>query len=153
MSENFVQRSKNDMPGYQEIMDGLVGYHLRRAQQAAFQHFLDSLSEWRITPAQLTMLAMISDNPGISQTTLAKAMGVQRATLGEMIDRLEAQDLLERGRVPRDRRSYALKLTKQGAEYLAKIFPLVLEQEDSFTHHLTVQERQQLIGLLKRLRY
>ena len=70
------------------ILPDLLGYQLRRAQVTVFQHFAGALGDWNVTPGQLGLLVLVSRNPGISQTALARAVGVERATLGEAVHRL-----------------------------------------------------------------
>ncbi len=91
------------------VLPELLGYQLRRAQLAVFQHFAATLGDRSITPGQVGLLVLVSRNPGISQTALASAVGVERSTLGEAIDRLVKRRLLVRKPAPRDRRSHALR--------------------------------------------
>lgn len=73
------------------FLEELIGYQLRRAQTALFQDFSLALGEKQITPGQFGLLVKIKHNQGISQTGLAKAVGVERSTLGETIDRFEKE--------------------------------------------------------------
>lgn len=67
-------------------LDDLFGFRLRLAQVKLFQHFRESLAPLQITPGQAGLLILIRDNPGISQSDLARAMQVERATLGQTIE-------------------------------------------------------------------
>jgi DNA-binding MarR family transcriptional regulator len=133
------------------ILPELLGYQLRRAQLAVFQHFAGALSDRNITPGQVGLLVLVSCNPGISQAALARAVGVERATLGEAIDRLIKRRLLLRRPAPRDRRSYALRLSASGERFLDDLIPRLLAHEDDVAKRLSRQERKTLIALLRRL--
>ena len=133
------------------ILPELLGYQLRRAQLGVFQHFAGALSDWNITPGQVGLLVLVSCNPGISQTALARAVGVERSTLGEAVDRLIKRRLLVRKPAPRDRRSYALRLSASGKRFLADLIPRVFAHEDDAAGHLSPEERKTLISLLRRL--
>ncbi len=133
------------------ILPELLGYQLRRAQVAVFQHFARTLSDRSITPGQVGLLVLISRNPGISQTALAGAVGVERSTLGEAINRLIKRRLLVRRPAPKDRRSYALRLSASGGRFLNDLIPNLFAHEDDVAKHLSPQQRKTLILLLRRL--
>ncbi|HJL51051.1 MAG TPA: MarR family transcriptional regulator [Arenicellales bacterium] len=132
-------------------LEEILGYYLRRAQSANFQLFDKHLNGRNISPGQFGLLCKISNNPGINQTVLARADGIERSTLGEIIDRLEARKLVERRRDPADRRVYALHLTKKGEKFLAQITPEVLAAENELTRNLTQREFKTLLTLIKKL--
>ena len=132
-------------------LEDILGYHLRRAQSANFQQFDQHLSKRKISPGQFGLLCKIDNNPGISQTALARADGIERSTLGEIIDRFEARKLVERRRHPTDRRVYALHLTKKGESFLSQVIPEVLASEALLTSHLTQKEFKTLLALLRKL--
>lgn len=132
-------------------LPNLLGYLLRQSQILVFQHFANNLGEMEITPGQHGLLVLISCNPGISQTALAKAVGVERSTLGEVIMYLEKRALVERRPFPQDRRSNALYLSLAGQSFLAKSIAVVEAQDQDLTQHFSHQERQTLINLLRKL--
>ncbi len=129
----------------------LLGYQLRRAQVTVFQHFAGALGDWNVTPGQLGLLVLVARNPGISQTALARAVGVERSTLGEAIDPLRKRRLLRREPAPKDRRSYALHLSVNGEKFLDDFVPHLLRHEDEVAGNLSPEERKTLIALLRRL--
>ena len=133
------------------VLDQLLGYQIRRAQTRLFAHFEEQLHDLKITPGQLGLLIMISANPGISQVALARAVGIERATLGEFVDRFEREKFVERRGLIGDRRSYALHLTRRGQEFLDQAIPAVMAHETSFTDHLSSAERATLLKLLAKL--
>ena len=133
------------------ILPELLGYQLRRAQLTVFQHFARTLGDRNVSPGQVGLLVLVSRNPGISQTALAKAVGVERSTLGEAVDRLLKRRLLLRKPAPRDRRSYALRLSASGEKFLDDFVPRLLRHEDDVAASLSPEERKTLIALLRRL--
>jgi DNA-binding MarR family transcriptional regulator len=133
------------------VLDQLLGYQIRRAQTRLFAHFEEQLAHLKITPGQLGLLVLISANPGINQVALARAVGIERATLGEFINRFERDKLVERRGLIDDRRSYALHLTRRGQEFMDEAIPAVLAHESAFTDHLTSAERATLHKLLAKL--
>ena len=89
-------------------LDHMIGYQLRRAQTTLFHNFSKRIGHRNITPGQFGLLIKIKNNPGVSQTGLARAEGIERSTLGEIIDRFEKRELVERRRHAEDRRAYEL---------------------------------------------
>lgn len=132
-------------------LEDMIGYHLRRAQMAAFQSFQSFVGEADITPGRLGVLALIEANPGLNQTELANALAIDRSTMVAVIDRLEARGLVTRRPSPADRRTYALHVTPEGVDFLAKIFRRIEEHERALAARLKPAERAQLIELLRRI--
>ncbi len=133
------------------LLTGLIGYQLRRAQVAVFQHFADAFRDLDLTPGQLGALVLIRDNPGLSQSTLGAALGVDRSTVVPLIDRLEARGLVIRAPSPRDRRSHALQLSPDGRDMLSQAERQVREHEATIAHRLSEPERQALLELLAKI--
>lgn len=133
------------------LLESLLGYHLRRAQVAVFQHFAATVGEADITPGQLGVLAVIDVNPGLSQTRLGNALGIDRSTVVAIIDRLEERGLVTRDAAPNDRRSHALRLSDLGVTTMRRLETLVRGHERHIAQRLSAGERAMLIDLLQRV--
>lgn len=133
------------------LLEDIIGYQLRRAQTALFHNFSQRLGHRNITPGQFGLLVKIRNNPGVSQTGLARAEGIERSTLGEIIDRFEGRNLVERRRHAEDRRAYALHLTPEGEDFLDKVTPEVFDNDLEVTRNLNDEERKTLLELLRKL--
>jgi DNA-binding MarR family transcriptional regulator len=133
------------------LLPRLIGFNLRCAQVAVFQHFNRNAGSGAISPPQLGALILIEANPGISQSAIAGALRFDRSTLVQIIDRLEERKFVVREISAHDRRSHALKLTDEGAAALAELKRLTAAHEDHMTRMLTADEKTQLIDLLARL--
>lgn len=133
------------------MLPELLGYQLRRAQVAVFQHFGESMGALDMTPGQFGMLAVINSNPGLSQTQLGNALGIDRSTVVAMIDRLEARGLVIRANAPNDRRSHALRLSDDGAALFKKLADMVRAHERHISRTLSPEDQRRLIQLLGRV--
>jgi DNA-binding MarR family transcriptional regulator len=134
-----------------DLLPGLVGYQLRRAQLAVFDNFSEVVGAHNVTPGHFGVLVLIAANRGLNQSELGKAMGVDRSTVVAVIDRLEGAGLVVREAAPNDRRSYALRLSEAGGRLLKTLQPLVLAHEQAVARGLSADERAMLIDLLRRL--
>jgi DNA-binding MarR family transcriptional regulator len=74
-----------------------------------------------LTRAQCFVLVHLAREPGLSQARLAHLMDVEPIALVRLIDRLEADTLLERRLDPRDRRVWRLYLTETATPTLERI--------------------------------
>ena len=74
-----------------------------------------------MTRAQWAVLARLEREPGITQSQLANLTDVEPITIGRLVDRLEANGLIERTPDPDDRRIWRLRLTLKTAAILKRI--------------------------------
>ncbi|MCC5869038.1 MAG: MarR family transcriptional regulator [Gammaproteobacteria bacterium] len=132
-------------------LDELLGYKLRRAQRAVFQDFAASMERHDITPGHLGLLLQVLRNPDISQTALAGRLGIERATLGPIIDRFEQRGLIRRRQAENDRRSYALCVSAQGKRFLQTLWDDLEIHERRIAADLSAAERASLLSLLDRI--
>jgi len=130
------------------VLPGLLGYRLRRAQQAVFSDFASGVTE--ISPGRAGVLLLIDANPGVTQGRLAHAVGLDRSTMVGIIDALESRRLLERRRGD-DRRTNGLWLTSSGRSFVARLKRRIESHERRVAAHLSAAERAQLLALLEKL--
>jgi DNA-binding MarR family transcriptional regulator len=130
------------------VLPTLLGYRLRRAQQAVFRDFASAVAE--ISPGRAGMLLLVDANPGVTQGALAQAVGLDRSTMVGVIDALESRRLLERRRGD-DRRTNGLWLTGIGRTFVARLKKRIEAHERRVAAHLTAAERALLLSLLEKL--
>ncbi len=133
------------------MLDQLVGFHLRRAQSVVFDNFMTLAKEERMTPGQFGVLTLIKQNPGLNQSGLAGALGIERSTMVAVINVLEERGLVLRRESAVDRRSYVLSLTKEGEALLSRAGEKVRSNEDWIADALGPGEKERLISMLKRI--
>lgn len=126
----------------------MVGYALRRAQVAVFRTFSKAFAEFDVRPAQLGVLTVVGNNPGLKQSEVAEALGIQRANIVPLIDGLAARGLVERAKAAVDRRSHALRLTDAGRELLGRLQRREAEYESQLTAAIGETGRRRLLELL-----
>lgn len=129
----------------------LIGYQLRRAQSAMFQDFFEKIAEDGLTPGRHGLLMLIDQNAGLSQADLASAIGMDRASMVAILDKLEAKGWVKRQRSREDRRRHQIDLTPQGKALLDRLWPKILQHEAEVCRRLTPQELQTLLRLLEKI--
>ena len=90
----------------------------------------------------------IQASPLIDQRTLASKIGLDTSTMGGVIDRLEARELLQRNKSPGDRRVKLVSLTEQGEAALASIQPAMAKAQERILAPLTSTQQAQFMTLL-----
>lgn len=129
----------------------LVGYHLRLAQISVFRDFAEATRGFDISPGWAGLLTLIKHNPGLTQSRLAQAIGIDRSTLVNSLDRLEARQLVRRQASPSDKRANVLQLTPAGEELLASITPRIAAHEARIKACLGEENVPQFLRLLAHL--
>ena len=139
-----------DLSDVGEIKD-ILGFHIRLAHVAVYRHFMDTFSDLDLTQKQVSVLWLVSDNPGIAQTDLAQRLRMDRATTMGIVNRLEARHYLRRGPSPEDRRRKTLYLTPQGEDMLHRARQCIWAHEKWLKNRFTRKEIETLMGLLDRI--
>ncbi len=134
-----------------DLLPNLLGYRLRRAQINVFRDFVHSMASDGLTPGQFGLLTLIGANPGLNQSRLAEAIGVDRSTMVTALNRLEGRGWIERGPSPSDRRAFAVALTALGQTVLARSKRRVRAHEKRIAGTLSSGQRETLMDLLEAL--
>ena len=78
-------------------------------------------SAYGLTRAQWVILIWLERQPGLSQKELAEIVEVEPITVGRLIDRLEAREMVERRADPEDRRIWRLHLRAPALPVLSEL--------------------------------
>lgn len=146
--EDSNKTGKTAQPLDKKALENLLGFQLRSAQIKLFQHFKSSLADLSITPGKAGVLILIENNPGISQSALARALEIERATLGETITGLEQKHWVERRKSPSDGRSHALYLSENGEKLMKTLHTTINSHEKKVSANLSKNEYREFIHLL-----
>lgn len=128
-----------------------LGFLLRIAQLEAFNAFFDRFAGKDLRPGEFSVMWVISLNPGLRQGDLAHALRIKPAHMTKIIRRLEESGRVARSIPEADRRSVHLRLTAQGAEFIATHEAAFFGQDAYFTHSLTAGEEGDLVRLLRKI--
>ncbi len=127
----------------------MAGHLIRRLQQQSTQVFQSTTQAagFDFTSVQFAAIDAIAECPGIDQATLAATIFFDRATIGGVIDRLEAKGLVKRSVSPTDRRARLLSLTEEGQALLRQSRPVVEALQANILAPLTEKEQAMFLKL------
>lgn len=128
---------------------GMAGHLIRRLHQSSTQIFMARAKEagFDITPVQFAAMDALRENPGIDQAGVAALIAYDRATIGGVIDRLEAKGLVERSVNAQDRRARDVRLTPAGEAAFAALLPLVHVVQGEILDRLEQSEQALFLAL------
>lgn len=133
-------------------LEDLVGYNVKRSNilfQSGVRKVLDGHG---LNPRSFSALCQVVTYPGITQSDVARVLGIERSGLVAIIDALQDSNFLERTTVEDDRRVQALKPTLQGIETAKRAMTDVHDKEAQIMGNLTSEEQITLLSLLQKLR-
>lgn len=119
-----------------------AGRKLNDAYDAHMKPLGLSRAKWRV-------VAYVSRTPGISQTDLAASIECSRMAITSILDRLQAQGLIERRQVENDRRVRAVFLTGPGRTLVKRMNKMAADVLDRVFVGTSQDQRQQLGSLLE----
>jgi DNA-binding MarR family transcriptional regulator len=135
-----------------------AGYLLARTHRMALARAEEALVPLGLgegvvdcSPRHVGCLRVVAEEGPLSQQELGELIGVDRTTTVAVVDWLESQGFVERGRNPADRRAYALQVTPAGRRWLARADRALRDAEQEFLAPLSGAEGKQLKTLLRRL--
>jgi DNA-binding MarR family transcriptional regulator len=105
-----------------------------------------------LTHAQFDIIATLGNTPGMSYKELGDKTLITKGTLTGVIERLEQKGLVERQRNDCDKRSFFVKLTKEGERTFCTVFPEVISQSGKVFADYTEDDFAQLEKTLSALK-
>ncbi len=128
-----------------------IGFLLARAHLVARDKADTALAGLGLNAKAFAALATVTSSGPLSQQKLSRRLGMDPATMVDVIDSLEGAGHIARVRNPRDRREYALQLTAKGRRLYQRAEKAVSEAEREALDGMSTGERQTLMKLLARI--
>jgi len=127
------------------------GFLLKEVSRRYVMRFEVRAREISLNLAQAKALVRLEKNEGVSQARLAELAEVDAMTMVRILDRMEAEELLERRPDPADRRARCLYLTAKARPILSEIWRLSEEVRAEVFAGVSKGEREQFMDVLERL--
>jgi len=132
------------------MLDDLVGFNLRIAQDTSFRVFARRTGERRLKPGRFAALMVIHNNPGLTQIELSRAIARDKSSVTPLIQELARDGLVTRRSSKEDRRSIKLKLTKAGESMLSVLLGPATDH-DRKLDIIVGGRKAELVALLKKI--
>ena len=113
---------------------------------ARWQHELPDL-----TKPQYAAMRAIAEHPGIAQVALIDASASTKATLAEMLARMENRGLVKREHDTVDKRRRFVWLTAEGEKVLAAAIPIGDGVDEEFLGRLSKEEQELFMQLVRKM--
>ena len=127
------------------------GHLIRRCQQRAVDLFVEEVGESGPNTRQFAVLINVFQNPGMSQTALVEASGIDRSTLTEVLKRMIDRGMISKARARKDQRTNALFLTGAGVSVLKSTFEAAERAQLRILKPLSVVDRSVAMSILEAL--
>lgn len=127
------------------------GFLIRRLHQIHLALFAEECASFDVTPVQFSIMTAAGEEPGLDQVTLGEAVGVDRATLANVLARLEVRGLVRRAPNAGDRRTKHVTLTATGRRLLSRMDGPARRAHDRTLEALPPPERARFVRALAAL--
>lgn len=126
---------------------------IKQAAEEIQQSIMDVLQqEYHLSEGKFCALVVLHQRPeGMAPSQLAAKVGVTRATISNMLQRLERDGLASVASAPGDGRSKVVSLTEKGRLMMQEILPPHYLRVTKLLERLDEEEQRELIRLLKKM--
>lgn len=128
-----------------------LGFVLAKAEQELHGRLDRVTAADGLSIRHLGVLTLVAQRGPMRQTDIADAVRLDRTTVMNLVDDLEAAGFVRRGRDQADRRANAVTATDKGRAWLQRLRPKAETVEQAFLAPLTPAEQAILRELLIRL--
>jgi len=117
-------------------------------------HLLRKLIDRRLQPlglsrAQWSILAILSNHNGLSQSHISDELEIEKSTVGRLIDQVEKSGWIERRPIPGDRRLWGIHLTDQARRLIAEVERVILSTRAEMLRGLSAEQQHHLSEMLQ----
>ncbi len=131
----------------------MPGHIIRRLHQISSSVFVERMqaSGFNVTPVQFAVLAAIDKAPGLDQSTLGGLIAYDRATVGNVVERLETQGLIVRNVSSTDKRARSVALSRKGKILLQEVVPIVRRIQGECLAGLNAGDRLEFLRIAQKI--
>jgi MarR family transcriptional regulator for hemolysin len=147
MSQNLTTHEL-DSPPWLRVESTLMA--TARLVRTAFDSRLEPLA---LNLTQASLLGYVAEFGSTTQTQLADRLGIGRASIGAVVDQLEARRLVARQPNPADRRVWLVAITPEGSTTAVEIGHVDAALRSELRRGIGREERQALAWVMTRLQH
>ncbi len=125
---------------------------LLAAETTVMSQLRVELDRHRLSPTGFAVMVLLTTAGGsLEMRTVRLRLKTSKANASEVVDTLERRGLVERTRIPSDRRTVSLSLTADGRELVDELFPQHTNNVHSLFAKLDEAEKRSLAQLCRKL--
>ena len=133
------------------LLTARPGFLVRRLHQIHLALFAEECLPFGVTPVQYSIMSVLRGQPDLDQASLAHEVGVDRATLANVVARLEGRELVKRTQGQTDRRLKHVRLTARGHRLVVRMRDAAQRAHDRTVEPLSPQQRAAFLTALRKL--
>ena len=127
-----------------------LGYWLRLVSNNVSAAFARRLGALDVSVSEWVALRKLFDQPAaISISALAEQMGMTKAPVSRLVERLVQKKLIERQDSRDDGRAQQIWLSSAGQKLVPKLAAIADENDEAFFGHLTMNARVAMIAVMQ----
>ena len=127
------------------------GFLIRRLHQIHVALFFDECGAEDITPVQFSLLSALETLGASDQSAIGRMVALDRATVADVLERLELRRFISRKPSAADRRVRIVSLTALGRSLLRRVEGGAVRAHERTIEALPPSERRRFVRSLKRL--
>jgi MarR family transcriptional regulator, multiple antibiotic resistance protein MarR len=128
-----------------------IGALIGRTRKTMIQKIDAELEPLDVSAAQWIVVLLVGEKAASSATGLCELLTYDPGAMTRLIDRLESKGILQRVRVPDDRRTIQLELTDSGKALYPKILSAMVDVSNRLLRGFSRSEVTDLEGYLRRM--
>lgn len=142
------EKRDRDMRRQVERNFGLLVHDVAILLEKHFNLLRRRLGREGLTRSQAHLLAVLAVRDGLTQTELGEHMSIEKAALGNLLDKLEHSGWIVRKPNPGDRRAKRVYLTAKIVEHAPQLEAMSVESHETALAGVGADERERLIDIL-----
>ena len=134
-------------------MDKRLFFVMNMAQRGMF-NYADQLCEKELGASitQMAAVMYVANNPGCMQKEVVDGLGFKKAAVTGLINRMEANGLLERVPSTEDERVMQLYATKEGKKKSEQALPMINQMNEMLTEDFSAEDSESVVRFLNKVR-
>jgi MarR family transcriptional regulator, lower aerobic nicotinate degradation pathway regulator len=140
-----------DDGGDYRILQRRPGFLIRRLHQLHLVLFAEECGAFGLTPVQYSIMTAIVARPRLDQARLCGEVGIDRATMADVLARLEKRGLVTRRQSRTDQRMKLVSASVAGRRLVARIDPHARRAHERTVAALPEAERAAFVAALTTL--
>ncbi|WP_167854970.1 MarR family winged helix-turn-helix transcriptional regulator [Mangrovimicrobium sediminis] len=133
-----------------KIRLGFVIHDCARLRRIVIDQYFAPLN---VTRSQAWVLAHLSPDDGLPQSALAEQMGLGKVALGGLVDRVEANGMVERRPDPKDRRVKRVYLTDEGRKVVTEMRKRTLEASVGILDEVSMKDLRTTVTTMNKIKH